>query len=313
MRLFHLSLIGILSGALFAAPETFAENFDAPTVTPVGPGVISGPANEFGASRSPKGDKIYYTLSDSAYTHMTIMVSNRKGDRWSEPTVATFSGKWNDADPSFSPDGKRIYFISNRPVKGDAANGHLEIWYVEKQQDGAWGPAKTIEAVVAVEGHKSYPSIAADGSIYFGHKGTVFVSNMNNGQHQPAVKLFLKSMAPSIAPDQSFIIVAVRDGGPGQENLAISHKTPEGWSDPVHLPKPINSGYRESSPNLSADGKILTFTSNRVDYASISWPREKTITTSAEANAELQQQWQNGLRNIFQVTLNHDLLTPKKD
>jgi hypothetical protein len=46
-----------------------------------------------------------------------IMVSHFRGGRWTKPEVASFSGRWRDIDPALSPDGRRLFFAPNRPVK----------------------------------------------------------------------------------------------------------------------------------------------------------------------------------------------------
>ncbi len=43
---------------------------------------------------------------------------------WSNPETAWFSGRFNDLEPAFSPDGQKLFFTSNRPLKdADSAKG----------------------------------------------------------------------------------------------------------------------------------------------------------------------------------------------
>jgi len=297
-----LYIAPLLLSVLFSAPSSTAEANDKQMhVSVVGAGVISTPAQEFGAAITPRGSTLYYTYSDNGYTHMTILRSDQNGNTWSVPEVASFSGTWNDADPSFRPDGKRIYFISNRPVDA-VVNSTLEIWYVEKRTNG-WSDAKSVNALLLLEGSKSYPSIATDGSLYFTMRGQVYVSAYKDGKHQEAEKLPLKSGAVSIAPDQSFMILQLRDMKTRSSNLGTSRFENGIWSEPKKMPEPVNSRFSESSPNISADGKTLYFTSDRLDYSKIKWPRQKPAQSFKQVKNELAAQWQNRLRNIYKVEL----------
>ncbi len=54
-----------------------------------------------------------------------------------------------------------------------------------------------------------------------------------------------------------------RPGGLGSCDLYFSSINDGKWSVPVNLGSPINTSYWESQPSISADGKILYFSSNR--------------------------------------------------
>jgi len=228
---------------------------------------------------------------------------------WSVPTVASFSGKYNDADPSFSPDGKRIYFMSYR-TKQKEQSAKFEVWYVQKQDDGSWGEAQRVEAVATLAGYKSYPSVTRDGSLYFSlieeGKSNVYVSRLKHGIHQQPIKTNIKSSSVAISPDESFIVL--QEAG----NLMISYQTNGEWGKVIKLPSPINSKFSESSPNISADGKRLLFTSNRLDYSNSAKPRRINVSTFSDVKHELTREIKNKLRNIYQVTINHTLFISGK-
>ncbi|MGD1007977.1 MAG: putative Ig domain-containing protein [Ignavibacteriaceae bacterium] len=50
--------------------------------------------------------------------------------------------------------------------------------------------------------------------------------------------------------------------GPDPYNIWMVQRTSNGWSEPIHLPSPINSNYRDGSYSETADGTVY-FTSNR--------------------------------------------------
>lgn len=54
-----------------------------------------------------------------------------------------------------------------------------------------------------------------------------------------------------------------RPGGLGSCDIYMSVRQKGGWSEPVNLGTPVNSGSWDSQPSVSADGRSLYFTSNR--------------------------------------------------
>jgi len=54
-----------------------------------------------------------------------------------------------------------------------------------------------------------------------------------------------------------------RPGGLGSCDIYLSVRQNKGWSEPVNLGSPVNSGAWESQPSVSADGRWLFFVSNR--------------------------------------------------
>jgi WD40-like Beta Propeller Repeat len=52
-----------------------------------------------------------------------------KNGQWSRPEIAPFSGRYMDADPYVTSDGKQLFFISNRPVdpKSEQLNDNFDI------------------------------------------------------------------------------------------------------------------------------------------------------------------------------------------
>ena len=143
----------------------------------VGPGTISTGLQETSVALTPDGDTLYFMRSDFSESDDTLLVSHRRGGRWSAPEVAPFSGRWHDSEPTLSPDGQRLYFVSNRPPHAGGApvtasmGGHsfagTNLWYVARQADGRWGEPVHVDGALN-DGAMIYnPSVAANGDIYF--------------------------------------------------------------------------------------------------------------------------------------------------
>ena len=57
--------------------------------------------------------------ADDAFEHYEIYETRLGNDHlWSMPVKPSFAEQWSNADPHFSPDGTRVFFISNRPDAG---------------------------------------------------------------------------------------------------------------------------------------------------------------------------------------------------
>src|SRR2546421_11040523 len=82
----------------------------------IGPGVISTPDDEFAGAITPDGQTIFFNRSVARSYLYYICIAHKTNTGWSKPEVAPFSGRWRDADPILSLDGKRLYFVSDRPI-----------------------------------------------------------------------------------------------------------------------------------------------------------------------------------------------------
>src|ERR1700733_5539251 len=99
------------------AYTSFADKVKEPVL--FAPGIISTADDEFGSSFTPDGKTCYFSIkspSTIASNVYVICVSHFKDGRWTEPEVAPFSGHYKDFNPCVSPDGLKLFFISNRPV-----------------------------------------------------------------------------------------------------------------------------------------------------------------------------------------------------
>ncbi|HEV7507567.1 MAG TPA: hypothetical protein VGS07_21970 [Thermoanaerobaculia bacterium] len=260
-----------------------------------GEGVLSTQADELGAAFTPDGKTLYFTLRSPTTTTpslLTICVSHLAGGRWSEPEVAPFSGRFNDSGPTISPDGKRLFFSSDRPAPGKTSPSKpddlpdVDLWVMERTADG-WSEPRNLGAPVNTPAIESSPAVAADGTLYFassrpGGKGSLdlYRSRFVDGHYtEPEPLTEINSEAyesqPAIAPDQSLLVFAaagrpdalVSGGYPyAKGDLYVSFRTGSGWSPPQALPPPINSKASDSSPSFSPDGRSLFFTSERSPF-----------------------------------------------
>jgi hypothetical protein len=294
-------IFSILAGfcALGVAPPPAAGPSTAPRVERVGEGVLSTAADEIGAAFTPDGKTLYFTLrspTTSTPALSVTCVSHLAGDRWSEPEVAPFSGRFNDSGPALSPDGRHLFFASDRPAPGKAtptgpdATPDVDLWVMDRNLDqtaGGWSEPRDLGAPVNTPGIELSPSVAADGTLYFAAlrargQGSLDLYRARwtgTGYAEPEPLVAIDSAAyegqPAIAPDQSFLVFAsagrpdglIGGGNPyPRADLYVSFRQGDGWSAPRPLPPPVNSTASDSSPSLSPDGHWLYFTSERSPF-----------------------------------------------
>ena len=288
----------------------------------LGPGVISTGLQETSATLSPDGGTVYFMRSDFGEKDDTILVSYQRNGRWSAPEVTGFSGQWHDSEPTFSPDGRRLYFVSNRPPRPGAPavvadmDGHrfagTHLWYVERQADGGWGAPIHVYGALN-DGAMIYnPSIAANGDVYFSaHRGDsgrayqIYVARrtmqgLAAPQRVELGDIARNRMDPAIDPQQRFILFAGDEGDSlGRADIYIAFRQPDGrWGKPERLAGDVNSDALENAPSLGRRFGELYVSSNR--QPALPFPKARDDARS------LQQRLSgpfNGSRNVWRVDI----------
>lgn len=184
-----------------------------------------------------------------------------------EPKLISFAGAWSDYHPVLSPDGQRMYFNSTRPIPGQTdENRQVHLWYAERQGEG-WGEAQYLSNLNVTGYHSSYPSIAADGSLYFnsdrpGGQGSmdIWFAKLENGAFQapqlvPALNTEFAENDLCIDPQGRFLILNRYIPETGAIDLWISFKEDENWATPVLLKSVNRADAWELTPYISPDGR----------------------------------------------------------
>lgn len=131
-----------------------------------GPGYISDGFDNRDMAISPGNDELFTTLQ-YGNSFSGILYSKKIKGLWSKPEIAFFSGRFNDLEPAFSPDGKKLFFTSNRPLSDTGkATKDYDIWYIEKHGN-AWSKPMNLGSIVNTEKDEFYASLASNGNLYF--------------------------------------------------------------------------------------------------------------------------------------------------
>lgn len=309
MRRYAALLIGIF----IALPAPAQDS--SPTARLFAPGEISTGAYELNAVFSRDGSELYYTIStpDPRFDLMTIVVSRRTAQGWSEPEVASFSGRYSDVDPYLTPDGSRMFFISKRPHPDSSSaepKGDFDIWYVDREGDG-WSESRRLEGPVATEGDEYYPAAAADGTMNFSGRREegkrdfdLYRSRLVEGEYAEPERLGDAINSESheidvyVDPHERYLIYVSYREGQGRGDLYVSYNQGGEWTPAENLGDAVNTAAREYCPMVSPDGRTLYFASDRsvVDVA-----REEPLTYSELL--EVLDSPGNGLGDIYSISL----------
>lgn len=261
-------LLALLSVTCFAQnkPQPFLEE------------IVSQFPNVRDLAISPNGHEVMFTAQSFMGNLSAIVTVAKEGDSWGLPKVASFSGKYFDLEPFYSPDGLKLYFVSTRPMDQTSVEPKdFDIWVVERKNlNSAWSKPKNMGSPINTEHGEFYPSIAKNGNFYFtrdnptlNRKDDLYISLIKEGKYQEPFALPKSINTESyeynafIAPDESYLIFGGynRKDGLGSGDLYISYKTENGWSEAKNMGNFINSDKMDYCPFVK-DG-ILYFTSKR--------------------------------------------------
>lgn len=230
---------------------------------------VNVPNDESAPSFTPDGNSVY--MSD----HNTICFSKKLNGKWTKPVTIAISGKWKDWDATLSPDGKRMIFVSNRPLDGmpqDKPQPKAHLWYADALPNNGWTQPRHIDGPVNLEGLNDFaPSISKKGSLCFCSRGRdgnksmcAYYAKWLGDHFDKPKRLVLNgdndTFDPYLSPDESYIIFA------SEKALFISYRKGEDWTAGEKLGEQVNvPGSQNGGPYVSPDGKILYYSSSLTD------------------------------------------------
>lgn len=158
---------------------------------------INTQGDEGAMALSPDGQLLFYSACGrpDGYGSCDLYVSRLEGDQWSEPVnlgpVVNTPG-W-ESQPSFSSDGRTLYFVSNRP----GGMGSSDVWITTLSDEGNWSRPVNAGNIINTPEAERGPFIHPDGTtLYFSSKGhigmgqgDIFYSVMQEGVWSKPVNL----------------------------------------------------------------------------------------------------------------------------
>lgn len=245
------------------------------------PGIVSKEKEyDFGSVFSKDQNEFYYGVSIRGKNEIRYMLRNN--NKWSKPAKINFNCEYGFNDPFLSPDGERLYYISDMPLNGKGDAKDIDIWYSQRTGD-TWSAPINAGDVINSPKNEYYISFTNDGTMYFASNREatdsthmnfdIYYSELKNGVYQCPVKLCNQINSSGyeadvfIAPDESYIIFcSTRKGGYGRGDLYISFKEDKKWTKAINMGDTINTEGFELCPFVTNDGKYLFYTSNQNIY-----------------------------------------------
>ncbi|MEP6730168.1 MAG: hypothetical protein ABJE10_06010 [bacterium] len=236
------------------------------------PGIVST-GHEFASTFTPDGKTILFTRSDSATRRAHIFASHLVDGQWQPAQALTISrDEYSDLDPSVSPDGQRLYFVSTRPREGTkAGTADMDIWYSDASGTG-WGEPKWV-AELSSSGKEGSPTVDRNGTLCFfsdragpaGSNAIFCSSRSTTGFAAPKrlnanVNAGPSDTSPFLAPDgRTLLFYSTRPGGAGQADMYASFLTGGEWGPAINLGPRVNTPAFEYNPVVSRDGSMMIF------------------------------------------------------
>jgi len=236
------------------------------------PGIVSG--HGFDSEHSPAVfsidlKEVYWTQK---FRGPILYMKQEKGI-WTAPEPAPFCSQYGDGEPIFSPDGKKLFFLSFRPLNPGGPTNKENMWYVERTPNGWSEPKPVSQKINAFDLHWLF-SIAQNGTIYFASpsgnsfgQNDIYRSRYINGQYEepenlgPVINTPGVDHTPYIAPDESYLIyVSMGKSASPNWRFFISYQKSDGsWTKPRDMGEKINSIRYALCPAVTPDGKYLFF------------------------------------------------------
>lgn len=188
----------------------------------VAPGIASSEFSEIRQTDSPDGKMILWgsTNRPGGPGGWNIWLSRQRDRGWSAPEPASFNSDANDFDPAFSPDGRWVYFFSNR-TGGLGGDDIYRAAVVGHGVDATFGEVEHVGPEVNSAGDEWAPALSPDGTTL------LFASNGR--------------------------------GGAGRHDLFIARARGRTWSPATPAPSAVNTAHDEFDATFLADGQSIVF------------------------------------------------------
>ena len=228
---------------------------------------------------TPSRNTIYWAVTSEpqppgSSVVATILTAQRAPGGWSAPSIASFSGVYNDSDPFVTPYGDRMYFSSSRPGGVLADTPLNDIWITERTATG-WGVPYNAGAAVNSPANELYPSADVQGNLYFasdrdgGQWDLYRALRRPDGSFAAAQKVPGQpnhpnrwEFNPEVSPDGRTLLFATygRPDSYGDVDIYVSHLEPNGkFGQPLNLGPCVNSAAPEFHPTVLWDRNELYF------------------------------------------------------
>ena len=189
---------------------------------------------------SKDGKTVYFTRNnfldkrgydESKVTLLKIYKATLVEDKWTDITELPFnSDSFQTAHPALTPDGKTMYFASDR----EGTLGKSDIFKVSINDDGSFGEPVNAGPAINTEARETFPFVTAKNELYFASDGQpglggldIFIAQI---KEDGSIKEALNVGAEANSPKDDFALIintdtnkgflsSNRDGGNGSDDI----------------------------------------------------------------------------------------------
>ena len=259
-------------------------------------------------------DEAYFTVQSPGQEISQIAVIKKVNNTWSAPELASFCDSCLYLEPFLSVDGKRLYFVSDRPLSDpEGPKKDFDIWYVTRNsKNDPWSIPINMGKPINSDLDEFYPSLSENNNLYFTMvsptgfgEDDIYYSRWEDGNYTAPVLLdgTINSEGYEfnafISKKEDFILFTKynEEDGFGSGDLYVSKKDNDGkWAKATNLGLPINTKYMEYCPFYDENTQMLYFTSKRNNLK----PRKFNTISDFK---EYIHQGDNGLSKIYRTSL----------
>src|SRR5690606_5138669 len=182
-------------------------------------------------------------------------------------------------EPFLTHDGKRLFFVSDRPLDDASQKKDFDIWYVTREtKNSAWSAPINLGAPVNTEYDEFFPTLSDNNNLYLTidapnglGKDDIYVAEWNGNSYNSPVLLNSNINSSGyefnafISNNEDFLLYTKYNAkdGMGSGDLYISRKTNGIWQKAKNLGATVNSKAMEYCPYYDEKNNILYFTSRR--------------------------------------------------
>jgi eukaryotic-like serine/threonine-protein kinase len=218
-------------------------------------------ANAVEVSWSPHGMRLAVSIQASGTRQMDVVtIDATRGEP--TPLVVDPSTDWS---PVWSPDGRFVYFISDR-------SGSMNLWRVPVNE-ASGQPLGTPEPLTSPSSFAAHPSISADGRRIV-YSSVLISSNVARLRFDPASGVVVGTPTdvttgsrpwanPDISPDGQWVTFYSRQNPEGHVYVARV--------DGTGLRQLTGDSFQDRVPRWSPDGQWIAFFSNRSGVPYVLW------------------------------------------
>lgn len=174
---------------------------------------------------------------EEGVNQINLYMAEKVGGEWTNISSVPFNDdNFSTGHPAISPDGKTLYFSSDRP----GGQGGSDLYSVELKSDNSFGEPKNLGSQINTIATEGFPFIASNGDLYFASNGQlglggldVFVASKNGSSFSapenlgPGVNSGNDDFGVNIDVEKGTGFVSSnRKGGKGGDDIYVLGKLP---------------------------------------------------------------------------------------